>query len=173
MKKLVFALCFALVSICGMARNEGDMAVGAQIGVNPVLNDDVSVTNFGFGLKFQYNIADPVRLEGAFDYLFRDKGVDAITLAVNAHYLVDLGNNFTFYPVVGLGYGNIGGLAYKIDYGHGMKVESKSLSRVLVNIGVGAEYDVNSAISLGLEFKYRYMKDFSALPITFGITYHF
>ena len=54
-----------------------------------------------------------------------------------------------------------------------MKVESKSLSRVLVNIGVGAEYDVNSAISLGLEFKYRYMKDFSALPITFGITYHF
>ena len=146
MKKLIFALCFALVSICGMARNEGDMAVGAQIGVNPVLNDDVSVTNFGFGLKFQYNIADPVRLEGAFDYLFRDKGVDAITLAVNAHYLVDLGNNFTFYPVVGLGYGNI---------------------------GVGAEYDVNSAISLGLEFKYRYMKDFSALPITFGITYHF
>ena len=100
MKKLIFALCFALVSICGMARNEGDMAVGAQIGVNPVLNDDVSVTNFGFGLKFQYNIADPVRLEGAFDYLFRDKGVDAITLAVNAHYLVDLGNNFTFYPVV-------------------------------------------------------------------------
>lgn len=175
MKKLIFALCFALVSLCGMARNEGDMAVGAHIGVHPVLNDNVNVTNFGFGLKFQYNVNEPVRLEAAFDYLFRDNGVDAITLAVNAHYIADLGNNFSIYPVVGLGYGNVGGLAYEIkNFGQpGMTVESKSLNRFLFNIGVGAEYELNSSISLGMEFKYRYMKDFSALPLTLGVTYHF
>lgn len=173
MKKLILALCFALVSLCGMARTEGEMAIGAEIGVYPVLNDGVDVTNFGFGLKFQYNVTDPVRIEGAFDYLFRDKGVDAITIALNTHYLIDVNRNFAVYPIIGMGYGNIGGLAYEIDYGHGMKVESKSLSRFLFNIGIGGEYAVSPAVSLGMEFKYRYMKDFGALPITLGVTYHF
>jgi outer membrane protein X len=50
---------------------------------------------------------------------------------------------------------------------------SDAYSKVLFNIGVGAEYALAPNLSVGAEVKYQYVKDFSRLPISIGITYKF
>lgn len=176
MKKFLIAICMAAVSLCGFARSEGDMGVGVDLGVAPCVKSGIDVTNFGFGLKYQYYFSEQVRGQANLEYWFRDKGVDVFDVTVNGAYLIDLGNKLSVYPTAGLGYGNIGGLAFSIEHPFDspfLEVKSKSLSRFVFNIGMGAEYDLSDNLTIGFEFKYRYMKDFGQLPINLGITYHF
>ena len=104
MKKFFIFTCAALIGLCASAQEKGDMAVGVNLGVAPCLESGASVTNFGIGAKFQYNVTNPIRLEAAFDYGFKSKGVDAMTLGINAHYIVKVANKISVYPLVGIGY---------------------------------------------------------------------
>ena len=92
------------MGLCASAQEKGDMAVGLNLGVAPSLESGASVTNFGIGAKFQYNVTNPIRLEAAFDYGFKNKGVDVMTIGVNAHYIFNVANKFNIYPLVGVGY---------------------------------------------------------------------
>lgn len=195
MKKAILALGLCLASIAAVsAQEKGDMAAGINLGVAPCLESGASVTNFGVGAKFQYNITTPIRLEAAFDYGFKDKEIDVMTIGVNAHYIFKLSEKFNIYPLVGLGYAHLssGGSFdaddfdyddydwsasrawdddddYDYDYDGG----SSSLNRFFFNVGVGAEYALTEKLSLGLEVKYQYIKDFNRLPINLGVTYRF
>lgn len=51
--------------------------------------------------------------------------------------------------------------------------KSESVSRFVFNIGVGGEYDLTENLSLNLEIKYQYMKDFNRMPILLGVAYKF
>ena len=104
MKKFFIFTCAALIGLCASAQEKGDMAVGLNLGVAPSLESGASVTNFGIGAKFQYNVTNPIRLEAAFDYGFKNKGVDVMTIGVNAHYIFNVANKISVYPLVGLGY---------------------------------------------------------------------
>ena len=46
-------------------------------------------------------------------------------------------------------------------------------SKFLANGGLGAEYDFSEHLTAGFEVKYQYIKDFSRLPISLGLTYKF
>ena len=61
MKKIFIAMCMALIGLCATAQEKGDMAVGVNLGVAPCLESGTSVTNFGVGAKFQYNVSNPDR----------------------------------------------------------------------------------------------------------------
>lgn len=184
MKKFFIFTCAALIGLCASAQEKGDMAVGVNLGVAPCLESGASVTNFGIGAKFQYNVTDPIRLEAALDYGFKSKGVDAMTLGVNAHYLFNVADKFIVYPIVGLGYAHCGATASGIpdmdedDWMHGdmhydTKSESGSINRFYFNIGVGGQYDINDKLAVNLELKYQYIKDFNRLPISVGVAYKF
>lgn len=195
-------MCMALVGLCASAQEKGDMAAGLNIGVAPSLESGASVTNFGIGAKFQYNVTDPIRLEAAFDYGFKNKGVDVMTLGVNAHYIFKIGDKINLYPLVGIGYAHLGGgvssddydydsgfdydynYSYLRDYGYDDydwsnssdyegEESSSSASKFFFNVGVGAEYALSSNLSVGAEIKYQYIKDFNRMPINIGVTYRF
>ena len=191
MKKLIISLCMAAVGLCGYAQEKGDMAAGINLGVAPCLEKGVKVNNFGVGAKFQYNVTNPIRLEADLDYWFKDKGMDVFDISANVQYLFHcLQGKLTFYPTVGIGYGHLGsGIGGDFDYDdysyytRGVTRApyyddddddySASANRFLFNVGVGAEYSFTSKISAGLEIKYQYMKNFSRLPITLGVSYRF
>lgn len=148
-------MCVALVGLCASAQEKGDMAVGLNLGVAPCLESGQSITNFGIGAKFQYNITNPIRLEADVDYWMKNKGVDVFDISVNAHYLFNIGEKLKVYPLVGVGYANC------------------SKSKVLINAGAGVEYPITEKLSVGAEIKYQYMEHFGRLPISIGVAYKF
>lgn len=180
-------MCMALAVICGSAQQKGDMAVGLNLGVAPCLESGAKVTNFGLGAKFQYNLTNPVRLEAALDYGFKSKGADVMTFGVNAHYLFNVAGRLNVYPIVGLGYAHCG-LGGSVDsdddsdYSRAFEVNvpgyeeesvSVSANKFYFNVGAGAEYPITDKLSASLELKYQYIKNFSRLPISIGVTYKF
>ena len=190
MKKFFIFTCAALIGLCASAQEKGDMAVGLNLGVAPSLESGASVTNFGIGAKFQYNVTNPIRLEAAFDYGFKNKGVDVMTIGVNAHYIFKVANKISVYPLVGLGYAHCKATASGIpdldendwwerangktdidDYG--TKEESGSANKFFFNVGVGGQYDLNDKLAVNLEIKYQYIENFNRLPISLGIAYKF
>lgn len=180
-------MCIALVGLCASAQEKGDMAVGLNLGVAPCLESGPSVTNFGIGVKFQYNISNPIRLEAAFDYGFKNKWIDVISVGVNAHYIVKLGKSFSIYPVAGIGYARLG--AFDLDdydfndwFSRGTRYdyddyddddEGSSANKFYFNVGVGGQYNIGDNLAINLEIKYQYIKYFNRLPINIGISYRF
>ena len=193
MKRFFTALCVALIGFTSAFAQKGDMAVGLNLGVAPCLETNASLTNFGIGAKFQYNVTNPIRLEADLDYWFKAKGMDMFDITANVHYLFNVGSKIKVYPIVGIGYASVGGgLSFDMDdfddifgdygqyfsrasddYDFDFDGGSSRLNRFIFNVGVGGEYAITSKISAGLEIKYQYVKDFQRLPITIGATYHF
>ena len=193
MKRFFTALCVALIGFTGAFAQKGDMGIGLNLGVAPCLEKNASLTNFGIGAKFQYNVTNPIRLEADVDYWFKAKGMDMFDITANVHYLFNVGSKIKVYPIIGIGYASVGG-GYSFDmddfddifgdygqyfsrasddYDFDFDGGSKRLNRFIFNVGVGGEYAITSKISAGLEIKYQYVKDFQRLPITIGATYHF
>lgn len=188
MKKIIISMCAAVMALCATAQQKGDMAVGLNLGVAPCLEKSSSVTNFGLGAKFQYNLTNPIRLEAALDYGFKAKGSDALTLGVNAHYIFKVTDKINVYPLVGLGYAHVkagfepsedadtsfdhipGYAEFEDDEDYG---GNGSANKFFFNVGAGAEYALNSKLSVGAEIKYQYIKNFNRLPISIGVTYKF
>lgn len=194
---ILMGLAMIVGSFCASAQEKGDMAAGINLGVGPCLEKGISVTNFGIGAKFQYSVLKPLRLEAAFDYGFKSKGMDVMTVGVNAHYIFKISDKFGVYPLVGVGYARLGGSAYGDssdldidwddylgdyyrneyddydDYEFDDEDFSTSSNKFYFNVGLGAEYSFSQRLSAGLEIKYQYIKNFSRLPISVGVAYRF
>lgn len=196
MKKVFISLCMLLAGVCASAQQKGDMAVGLNVGVAPCLESGASLTNFGLGAKFQYNVTNPIRLEANVDYWVKSKGVDVFDITANVHYLFKIGQKLNIYPLAGIGYAHIGGVFSAGDWddlkdtmqGVGDYLGDNSLyddfeaslnevsggaNKFLFNVGVGVEYPLTAKFSIGAEVKYQYMRYFSRMPITVGVTYKF
>lgn len=195
MKKKILIMFMALLGLSVSAHEKGDMAVGLNLGVAPCLESGASITNFGIGAKFQYNITDPIRVEADLDYWLKSSGVDLFDISANIHYLFKLSEKLTVYPLVGVGYAHTGGASfggdfdYDFDYdfdgdGDGSSFtgnfdeedfegQSGSSSKILLNVGAGVDFAINDKLSVGAELKYQYIKYFSRLPISIGVTYKF
>lgn len=161
MKKYLIALCMGLVGIGCFAQSKGESAVGATVGVAPSLDSDYKITNFGLGLKYQYNISDAVRVESDLDYWASDKSVGLVDFTGNVQYLFKVHEDINIYPTVGIGYAHVNGFQGDL-----------SSNRFVFNVGLGGEYRCSDKISAFLEIKYQYIKNLSRLPINIGFTYH-
>lgn len=192
MKKYLLTICLALAGLSSFAQEKGDMSVGVNLGVAPCIESGASLTNFGIGAKFRYHVTSPIRVEADLDYWLKSKECDVLDFSVNAHYLFKVTDKINVYPVVGLGYARIGSFIsyddnfddFDFPYGRSsnnpwedmdyyMDDSSSALNRMLINVGVGADYALTDKISVGAEIKYQYIKDFNRLPINIGVTYKF
>jgi outer membrane protein X len=193
MKKIFLSVFFAMIGMCVFAQ-KGDFAVGVNVGYAPVVESGANLSNIGIGAKAQYNVTNPLRLEVGANYWLKSKEINMFDLAVNAHYLIPITEKIKVYPLVGIGYFHIGGGASEASTYEDSRASwfddidnddddddisdydgksSSSNSKILCNIGVGAEYALTPNLSVGVEVKYQYVKDCSRLPISIGLTYKF
>ena len=159
-KKAAIALIAATMSVSAVAQSKGDMAAGGHL----VIGTGDSYTNIGIGGKFQYNVIDPVRLEGSFTFFLKKDYVSMWDLSVNGHYLFPVADRITVYPLAGLGiYGT------KVDFGFG----SVSGSDVCINLGGGIDFKLTDQLFLTGELKYKIVNNWNRLMLSAGVAYKF
>lgn len=169
MKKKLLSMAVALAACTtAFAQHAGQGGIGVNIGVAPMIEGEGSPTNFVLGGRLQYSATDLIRLAADFNYGFADKHISTFEASANVHFMIPVANSFYLYPLAGLGYGNV---HYGVDTPVGDISENEG--RFLFNVGLGAEYEFTSNFAAGLEFKYRYMKDFGTLPVMLNFSYKF
>jgi len=163
-KKVAIAAIALTVSVAAHAQSKGDMAVGGNL----VLGTGNSYSNIGIGAKFQYNVTDPIRLEGSFTYFLKKDYVTQWDFSVNGHYLFPVTDLITVYPLAGLG---LYGTKWSIDWGLGNT--SHSTSDICVNLGGGADYKLSDKLVLNAELKYKIVNNWSRLMLSAGVAFRF
>lgn len=167
MKKLLMVAITLMVGFCAAMAQKDVKAVGVN------LNYGSEISNFGIGAKFQYGITDQVRVEPSFDYYLKKDGMSFWDINANVHYLFNATESIKIYPLVGLGYGHYS-LSWEYDYDdfYGNE-ELMSEGKIALNLGAGAEYQLDKNLSIGAELKYQIINHFNQLVITIGATYKF
>lgn len=152
---------FALLAFIGLgvsAHQKGDMAAGVNLGFG------TDISSFELGAKFQYGFSDPIRAEVAFNYFFENNLTSMWDIELTGHYLFNVADKFSIYPLVGITYTNV-----SVSWGGW----SASEGRFGANLGAGAEYYINETFAVGLEAKYQLIADFDQAIISVGATYRF
>lgn len=154
MKKVVLLICGLILGIGSMAAQKGVNALGLNV------NYGSEIENFGLGAKFQHGVTDAIRGEVAFNYFFKKNYLKNWNVEATGHYLLDLSEKATFYPLAGVTYSN-------------WKAFEESEGKFGVNLGCGVEYDIDSKLSVGAELKYQIISDFDQIVFSVGATYKF
>ena len=187
MKKLFMVAIILMVGVSAAMAQKDVKAVGLN------LNYGSEIKNVGIGAKFQYGITEAVRIEPSFNYYLEKDGLSMWDLNANVHYLIDVAEKTKVYPLAGIGYANFKsswGFEYDEEYDYGdyyslksrngwdydeedMEGGSVNSGEIVVNLGVGAEYQLNEKLSIGAELKYQIISNFNQLVFGIGATYRF
>ena len=187
MKKLFMVAIILMVGVSVAMAQKDVKAVGLN------LNYGSEIKNVGIGAKFQYGITDAVRGEASFNYYLEKDGLSMWDLNANIHYLIDVAEKIKVYPLAGIGYANFKsswGFEYDEEYDYGdyyslksrngwdydeedMEGGSVNSGEIVVNLGVGAEYQLNEKLSIGAELKYQIIDNFNQIVLGVGVTYKF
>lgn len=171
MKKTLLAIALVAAGCTGaFAQHAGQGGIGVNVGVVPVIEGSGSPTHFTLGGRLQYSATDLVRLTADFNYGFKDKLTSVFDATANVNFMIPVSPGFYVYPLAGVGYGNIH-TDYTLFDGRGEL--SDNASRFVFNVGLGGEYEFTPNFAAGLEFKYRYMKDYGSLPVMLNFSYKF
>lgn len=187
MKKLVLFILVAFVGLYVYSQ-KGQTALGLSFGLAPcVEGNGVSIKNFGVTAKLQHGLTDGLRGEIGLGYDFKDFGFGLFHATVNFHYLFDVAEKISVYPIAGIGYARMDNdwidlndlfddfyhdYDYYDDFGdYGYETSSKD--KFIVQCGIGGEYYINKEFALNVEAKFQYIKDFKRVPISVGFTYKF
>ena len=152
-------MAVALLGVCAYAQ-QGQVAAGLNFSYTPMIESGVDVNNFGLSAKFQYSFSKVFRTELLTGFDFKDHDLAVFHASENFHFLIRPTENLKVYPIVGVGYALV-------------IINSESMSYCLINGGLGAEYDITSHLTAGVEVKYQYIKYFNRLPISLGVSYRF
>ena len=173
-----------IMGISTAMAQQGEKAVGANI------NYGSEISNLGIGVKFQYGLTDVIRFEPSFTYYLKKDGCNFFNLDANVHYLYNIDDKVTLYPLAGIGFAKIkfsaegysgsygdtgiGGSGDYGDYGdYGEPAGEISFNEFALNLGVGAEYKLQDNLSVGAELKYQIINNFNQLVLGVGFTYKF
>lgn len=100
--------------------------------------------DFGLGVGISADLTKNFEFSPSLNYYFIDN-CTCLQLEADFHYNIDLGKEFTFYPVVGAG------LQYaKPDHWDGS-------TDFLINLGGGIKYDFSSNVAGFVECKYQWV----------------
>ena len=81
MKKIFIFLGLMFVMLSSTYAQKGRQAIGFG------LSYGTEIESAGLGIKYQYNITNPLRIEPSFNYFFENDNVSMLDLNVNFHYL--------------------------------------------------------------------------------------
>ena len=157
-KMAIVVIAVVTINVAAHAQEKGDMAVGGNL----VFGSGDSYSNVGIGAKFQYNVTNPIRLEGSFTYFLEKDYMSMWDLSVNGHYLIPVADQITVYPLAGLSM-----MGWKVDYGLG----NVSNSEFGVNLGGGCDFKLTDKLILNAELKYKIGGDWNRLLLSVGVAY--
>lgn len=163
----VIVIAVVTMSMTANAQEKGDMAVGANV----VFSSGDSYSNIGISAKFQYNILNPIRLEGSFTYFLKKNYISMWDASVNAHYLFPLTDKITLYPLAGVGI-----LGSKVNFSEETAMRdgvSASSSEFGANIGGGIDFKLTDKFILNGEAKYKIGSTWNRLLLSAGVAYRF
>ena len=167
MKKLFLTLCVALFSVGAFAQEKGEMAVGGTFNYNT----DASM--IGVGARFQYFFIDNLRGDAEATYYFKKDGCQLLTAVASAHYLFNIADGFSVYPMAGfgLGYSKVDGVDVKYE---GIHIESEGASTTdwIGQVGGGVQYFFTEKIAGTAEVKYQFNVG-DCVVLSAGIIYKF
>ena len=163
MKKLFLVAAFAMVSAFASAQ--------FAVGVHTLYGTDVS--NFGIGVRARYDLNEQFRLDGNFNYYFKKNGLEFWDINANLHYLFNITDEFTAYPLGGLGLGSIKATTELRDPFTGQVVYASSTSdtKLGFNVGGGVDYQIADDLYLNGEVKYQIISGYSQAVLSAGIVY--
>jgi outer membrane protein X len=159
-KVAIVTIALVSMSVAVNAQEKGGMAAGGNL----ILGSGDSFTNYGIGAKFQYNVTNPLRLEGSFTYFLKKDYLTMWDLSVNAHWLFPVADKITVYPLAGLGI---------LNYGSSYGGYSASSSDIAFNLGGGIDYKLTDKLVLNAELKYKISDQWDRLLLSAGLAYKF
>lgn len=167
MKRLFVTLVILMTGFCATWAQKGEQSIGAKLSYGS------EIENLGFGVHYRNNLTDHFRVEPSFDYFLKKDYVTSWDLNLNAHYLFELSNNMSIYPLIGLTYSHWGVDLGSIDFGD-IKVDtSANEGRFGINLGGGIELPVSYNFSVGAELKYQIISDFDQWVVGVNCAYKF
>jgi len=153
-KAAIAIIAVVTMSMAANAQEKGSIAVGGNL----VFGSGNSYSNVGFGPKLQYNITDPIRLEGSYTYFLKKNNWSMWDVSVNAHYLFSVTDEITVYPLAGIGILSAGGGSDN-EFG--------------LNLGAGIDYKLTRNLFVNGEVKYKIADKWNRLLISAGIGLRF
>ena len=166
MKKVLLLAVAAIMSMASYAQVD-TKAVGVH------LNYGSHIDNVGFGIKAQNNFTDNIRGEAQFDLFAKKSDWGMWGLAINGHYLFNITEKLTLYPIIGFTYANWYHSWEEMENtanGTYIREKSKHFSRFGSNFGVGAEYKLSDRFSTYLEIKKQVVSDYDQMTYSLGIS---
>jgi outer membrane protein X len=163
-------IIIAAVAMSGTAsaQQQGDVAVGGNLVISTWRSGGDSYTRTGIGAKLFYNVTNPIRLAGEFDYFLKKDYSTMWDLSVYGHYLFPVANQIWVYPSVGLGV--IGVKANVPGFGNLGKYSNSELA---ISLGAGADYELTSNLALNTELRLKLVDGTNHLNIVIGLAYKF
>ena len=159
MKKLFFTTMIAMITMSvSAAGQKGDMAIGGNL----LFGAGQNYSNVGLGAKFSYNVTDPIRLLGEFDYFFEHNFTTMLDFSVYGHYLFPVADRLLLFPAVGVGM-----MVYKTTIFN----TTFSDNRAVFSLGGGAEFLLTDKFSLLGEFRLKLRDGSNRSNFVLGIAY--
>ena len=162
----IIAIATVTMSLSAVAQQKGDKAVGGNL----VIGAGNSFTNIGIGEKFLYNVTDPIRLTGEFDYFLKKDYISWWDFSVYGHYLFSVADQVVVYPSVGLG---MVGSKYEVPSVMGYGGGSYSDSWFAFSLGGGADYALTSNLVLNGELRLKLFESTNRINFAVGAAYKF
>lgn len=157
MKKILMLLAVVLGFAVSASAQDSMQAVGLNL--NMGLGH--SYTNYGLGVKYQYNFTSNWTGEVAVNYFMKKDYVSMWDIDVNAHYNFSVGDNgLKVYPLAGIGL-----VSWIPEVGD-------SDNELGINLGAGIEYPLQDQWKLNAEFKWNSAWD-GRETLTIGVAYCF
>lgn len=156
MKRIIFLFLFVALAVNGYAQR-GHASAGVRTGYA------FEFETATFGVDFRYNVTPDIRIAPGVTHMFRGNNVSGWYVDFDAHYVIDISRNFSFYP--------IGGLALSI---WDVKGVDGHRTRLGPNVGLGGEFRIVDDLSIGMDFKYNITSgDFHQALLGIRFAYHF
>ena len=150
---------------------KGVSSIGAMVGY--AIESEKAV----IGIDYRYNILDRLRLAPSVLYGIKRDNADIWYLHADAHYLARISENFTLYPIGGLGFSFWKyRIVPEIDLGElgFIPQNADTYLRIGLNMGVGGELRLTEDLIAGAEFKYNWTKQgFNQAMILLRVAYYF
>lgn len=156
MKRLL--LLIALVAIfMGAQAQTGSKSLMLKAGYQ------TDYERFGIGLEGRYNVTDNIRIAPDLTFFFPKNHVTGLDINVNAHYVFDVQDGFSVYPLAGIA---------AVNNRWSAGGDSEGSTDFGFNLGAGASYDVTSTSYLNFEFKYTFQDvDCASFMVGYGVRF--